>query len=274
MFAGILITIREGLEAFLVVGILLGYLTKLKQQQYFKYVWAGSLVGILASTLIAYAFQILKIELKGVAAEVFEVSVAVIAIAVLSYMIVWMQKQSKDIKGNLQSKVNNALSKKQVWGIAVLAFVTVIREGIETALFLTAVTGDGLLIGAVIGLILAAVMAVLLFKSTVKLELKKFFLVTGLLLIFVAAGLVSHSVHALGELGIVPQIVEHVWNFEWVISNASLLGRLLHAFIGYESSPSLMQAIAYSGYLLVIGKIFVNNLKTSARSTRCATVQK
>lgn len=268
MFAGILITIREGLEAFLVVGILLGYLTKLKQQQYFKYVWAGSLVGILASTLIAYAFQILKVELEGVVAEVFEVSVAAIAIAVLSYMIVWMQKQSKDIKGNLQSKVNNAFSKKQVWGIAVLAFVTIIREGIETALFLTAVTGEGLLAGAVIGLILAAVMAVLLFKSTVKLELKKFFLVTGLLLIFVAAGLVSHSVHALGELGIVPQIVEHVWNLEWLISDVSLLGRLLHAFIGYESSPSLMQAIAYSSYLLVIGKMFVTNLKTSVRATR------
>lgn len=95
MLAGILITIREGLEAFLVVGILLGYLTKLNQQKYSKYVWVGSSVGILSSALIACLFQTLKIEFEGVAADIFEVIVAAIAVAVLSYMIVWMQKQSK-----------------------------------------------------------------------------------------------------------------------------------------------------------------------------------
>lgn len=263
MLAGILITIREGLEAFLIVGILLGYLAKLNQRKYSRYVWAGSVAGVLISAVLAFLFQSLKIEFEGVASEIFEVSVAGIAILVLSYMIVWMQKQSKDLKGNLQTKVQNVLSQNQVWGLVILAFVTIIREGIETALFLTAVNGDGLLVGALIGLGIAAMLAFVLFQTTLKLDLRKFFLVTGWLLIFVAAGLVSHSVHALGELRVMPQIIGHIWNLEWLISDNSLLGRLLHAFVGYESAPSLMQAIAYIAYIFIIGKMYNSALKTS-----------
>ncbi len=176
-------------------------------------------------------------------------------------MVIWMQRQSKNIKGELQSKVDNALSSNQVWGIAILAFVTVIREGIETALFLTAVNGDGILLGSVIGLTLAATIAALLFQATVRLDIRKFFLVTGWLLILVAAGLMSHTFHALGELGIVPELVQGVWNLEWFISNESLLGRVLHAFVGYESSPSLIQVIAYSVYVLVVGRMCMGGVK-------------
>ncbi|WP_206812624.1 FTR1 family iron permease [Paradesulfitobacterium ferrireducens] len=257
MLAGILITIREGLEAFLVVGILLGYLTKINQQKYYKYVWLGSAAGMISSVVAAFIIQAAKIQFEGVASEIFEVTVAVIAISVLSYMVVWMQKQSKNIKGELQTKLDAALSDNQVWGIAVLAFVTIIREGIETALFLGAVEGEGLLAGAVIGLVIAAFLSALLFKTTVKLDLRKFFLITGWLLIFVAAGLVSHTIHGLGELGIVPQIIESVWSLEWLISDGSLLGKLLHAFIGYESTPSLMQMLAYALYLVLVGKMFM-----------------
>ncbi|MHB1404230.1 MAG: FTR1 family iron permease [Desulfitobacteriaceae bacterium] len=257
MLAGILITIREGLEAFLVIGILLGYLTKINQPKYFKYVWLGSAAGIISSVVAALLIQTLKIQFEGVASEIFEIAVAIIAIIVLSYMVVWMQKQSKNIKGELQTKLNAALSGNQVWGIAVLAFVTIIREGIETALFLGAVQGEGLLAGAVIGLVIAGLLSAILFKTTVKLDLRKFFLITGWLLIFVAAGLVSHSVHALGELGLVPQVIESVWSLEWLISDNSLLGKLLHAFIGYESTPSLMQVLAYALYLALVGKMFM-----------------
>lgn len=261
MLAGILITIREGLEAFLVIGILLGYLTKINQKKYFKHVWLGAIGAIVLSVVISFIFRALKISFEGESAELFEIVVAAIAIIILSYMVVWMQKQSKNIKGELQAKVDKALSNNQVWGITILAFVTVIREGIETALFLTALKDEGLLLGSFAGLFIAAIISVLLYKTTIKLNLRKFFMITGWLLIFIAAGLTSHAIHALGELGIIPPIIEKVWSLEWLIPDESLLGKLLHAFIGYESTPSLMQVIAYSAYILTVGKMFMNSSK-------------
>ncbi|AEM79986.1 LOW QUALITY PROTEIN: hypothetical protein Thewi_2662 [Thermoanaerobacter wiegelii Rt8.B1] len=261
MLAGILITIREGLEAFLVIGILLGYLTKINQKKYFKHVWLGAIGAIVLSVVISFIFQALKISFEGESAELFEIVVAAIAIIILSYMVVWMQKQSKNIRGVLQAKVDEALSNNQVWGITILAFVTVIREGIETALFLTALKGESLLLGSFMGLFIAAIISILLYKTTIKLNLRKFFMITSWLLIFIAAGLTSHAIHALGELGIISPIIEKVWSLEWLIPDESLLGKLLHAFIGYESTPSLMQVIAYSAYILIVGKMFMNSSK-------------
>ncbi|KHO61674.1 iron permease [Thermoanaerobacter sp. YS13] len=264
MIAGILITIREGLEAFLVIGILLGYLTKINQKKYFKHVWLGAIGAIVLSVVISFIFRALKISFEGESAELFEIVVAAIAIIILSYMVVWMQKQSKNIKGELQAKVDKALSNNQVWGITILAFVTVIREGIETALFLTALKDEGLLLSSFAGLFIAAIISVLLYKTTIKLNLRKFFVITGWLLIFIAAGLTSHAIRALGELGIIPPIIEKVWSLEWLIPDESLLGKLLHAFIGYESTPSLMQIIAYSAYILTVGKMFMNSSKETS----------
>lgn len=261
MLAGVLITIREGLEAFLIIGILLGYLAKINQRQYFKQVWVGAISAVVVSGIGSYLLQLYKISFEEERAESFEIIVALIAISVLSYMIIWMQRQSNNIKGELMSKMDNALSNNQVWGIAILAFVTVIREGIETALFLTAVNGEGILMGAIIGLLIAALMSVLLYRATLKLNLKRFFLVSGWLLILVAAGLMSHTFHALAEVGIVPELMEGVWNLEGFISNESLLGKILHAFIGYESSPSLIQVIAYSVYVFMIGWLFMRKPK-------------
>lgn len=263
MIAGALITIREGLEAFLIIGILLGYLVKINQKKLSKYIWVGSIAAVLASVAAAFVIQAFKVNFEGPSALAFEVIVAVIAIVVLSYMIIWMQKQSKNIKGELQAKVDYALSGNQAWGIGILAFVTVIREGLETVLFLSAVEGDGLVVGSLIGLAAAALISALLYKTTVRLDLRKFFLTTGWLLILVAAGLMSHAFYALGELGIVPPIIKGVWSLEAVISNEGLLGKILHAFVGYESTPSLMQVIVYSAYALTIGTIFTKYSKPS-----------
>ena len=262
MIAGSLITIREGLEAFLIIGILLGYLTKINQPQLRVHVWMGAGAAILVSFLLAAVFQALAIQFVGEAAELFEAGIALLAVWVLTWMVLWMQRQSRRIKGELEHKVDAALSHGQTFALAGLAFVTVLREGLETALFLSAVfitaRDNNMLPGAALGLAISAGIAYLIFRSAIRLNLRTFFLVTGSFLILIAAGLVGHGVMALQELGWLPIGTATAWDLGWLIPNEALSGRLLHAFIGYEAAPTLLMVFAYLAYMLVFGgKFFV-----------------
>ena len=261
MLAGSLITIREGLEAFLIVGILLGYLTKIKQPQFKVHVWIGAGAAILVSAVVAVIFQALAIQFEGKAAELFEATVALVAVGVLTWMVLWMQRQSRTIKGELELKMIAALSKGQAWALAGLAFVSVLREGLETALFLSAMfvaaRGDNPLSGAALGLALAAGITYLIFRSALRLNLRTFFIVTGSFLIIIAAGLVGHSVMALQEIGWLPIGMSTAWDLGWLISNDGLLGRLLHAFVGYEAAPTWLMVVFYIAYVLVFGGQFI-----------------
>jgi high-affinity iron transporter len=272
MLAGLLITIREGLEAFLIIGILLGYLTKINQPRLKAYVWIGASTAILLSALIAVAFQLLAIQFEGAAEEIFEAAVALLAVGVLTWMVLWMQRQSRGIKGDLEHRVDVALSQGQAFGLAGLAFITVLREGLETALFLSAVyvsaRGDNLLPGALLGLAIAAGVTYLIFRSSIRLNLRTFFLVTGSLLIVIAAGLVSHSVMALQEVGWLPVGTATAWDIGWLISNDGLLGHLLHAFTGYDAAPSVLMVVAYAAYAITFGIQFIRTLRVSNVSQR------
>lgn len=254
MYAGLLITLREGIEAFLVVGILLGFLIKIGQPRFKRYVWFGAALGILASAVLAVLFQLLAIQFTGAAAEVFELLVSLAAVCVLTWMVLWMQKQSRTIRAELEQKVKLAVSNGQVFALSSLAFIAVLREGLETALFLGALTATmkdpQLFMGALLGLAAAVAITYVIFKTTVRLDLRKFFLVTGVLIIFIAAGLLGHAVMTLEELNLVPSIVPHVWDTGQWISEEGLLGKLLHAFIGYTASPSLLHVIVYLAYVI------------------------
>ncbi|MGG5253422.1 FTR1 family iron permease [Neobacillus sp. SM06] len=262
MFAGILITLREGIEAFLVVGILLGILSKMNQRDKHRYIWIGSGAAIALSGLIAYLIQLLSINFEGTNAEIFEVVVAAIAIAILSYMVLWMNKQSKHLKSNFEKQITSALNNNQMWGLVLLAFVTIIREGIETALFLTAVNssakGSGLMLGAFAGLLLAAIVSYLLVKAAIRLNLRMFFLLTGSMVVVIAAGLASHVTMALQDLGILPFGNLIAWNLSSFISDESLLGKLLHAFIGYVAAPTVLQLLVYAAYIAAMLHVLWN----------------
>ena len=260
MITGSLITIREGLEAFLIIGILLGYLTKINQPRLKVHIWIGAGAAILISILLTAAFQALAIQFEGAAAELFEAGVALLAVGVLTWMVLWMQRQSRHIKGELEEKVDAALTQGQTFALASLAFVTVLREGLETALFLSAVfitaRDDNMLQGAAFGLAVAAGIAYLIFRSAIRLNLRTFFIVTGSFLIVIAAGLVGHSVMALQELGWLPIGTTTAWDLGWLIPNDALSGRLLHAFVGYDAAPSLLMVFAYTTYVLFFGSKF------------------
>ncbi len=272
MLTGALITIREGVEAFLIVGILLGYLTRMGQGGLKRYVWVGALSALALSVLLALAFQALAVQFEGTGAEVFEVSVALAAVGVLTWMVLWMQRQARTIRGELEQKVAAAISRNQAYVLAGLAFISVLREGVETALFLSALLFTAgqrnLLLGALLGLPIALVIVYLVFHTTVRLDLRAFFVVTGVLLIFIAAGLVGHSVEGLQELGVLPGFEEPLWDTSGIISGDSLVGRLLHAFIGYEARPTLWQALAYGLYLAVFGATFLRGMKPGPARSR------
>lgn len=260
MITGSLITIREGLEAFLVIGILLGYLTKINQPRLKVHVWMGAGAAFLVSVLLAAVFQTLAIQFEGDVAELFEAGITLLAVGVLTWMVLWMQRQSRRIKGELELKVDAALSHGQTFALAGLAFVTVLREGLETALFLGAVfitaRDDNMLPGAALGLAISAGIAYLIFRSAIRLNLRTFFVVTGSFLIVIAAGLVGHSVMALQEFGWVPIGTATAWDLGWLIPNDALSGRLLHAFMGYDAAPTLLMVIAYLSYTLFFGGKF------------------
>jgi len=264
MLTGALITIREGTEAFLIVAILLGYLARMGQEEFKRYVWGGALVGLVLSAGLAMAFQALAVQFEGTGAEVFEVTVALAAVVVLTWMVLWMQRQARTIRSELEQKVATAVSRDQAYVLAGLAFISVLREGVETALFLSALLftagGQGLLLGAVLGLLIAFGIVYLVFRTALRLNLRTFFMVTGLLLIFIAAGLVGHSVQALQELGVLPGFTQALWDTGWLIGEDGLLGRLLHAFIGYEARPTLWQVLAYGLYLVGVGAAFLRGL--------------
>jgi len=268
MAAGMLITIREGLEAFLITGILLSYLRKVDQRALASYVWAGTGAGVAASVALALAFRALALHFEeGNGAPLFELAASALAVPILSYMVLWMQRQARTIKGEIETRAAAAISAGQLFTLTFLAFITVFREGLETAVFLSALAtragGEGLLPGAMLGLLAAIVITYAYFALTVKLNLRKFFVVTGTLLIFIAAGLCSHIFMALHELGL-PVIVEQVWSTKWLLDSESLTGRLLHAFIGYHDDPNLLQVLAYVGYLGGMGYAFFRAVRGSA----------
>lgn len=252
MIAGILITLREGIEAFLIVGILIGILAKIGQQDKFKYIWIGSAAAIALSIALAYAIQAFAVRFEGANALMFELLVAVLAIAVLTYMVTWMHKQSRHLKEQMEKKVRLAVSDNQMWALSFLAFVTILREGIETVLFLSAVSaanqGTGLMTGAIVGLAVAAVLSFLITKAVVRLNLQKFFLITGSLIVVIAGGLVSHAAGAAQTLGL-PLLTQAAWDLGGFIPDEAFLGKLLHAFTGYVAAPTVLQVLGYGLYI-------------------------
>lgn len=268
MIAGTLITIREGLEAFLIVGILVGYLTKVNRPQFKIHIWIGTVAALIVSVLLAFLFQYLAFQFEGIFAEIFEAVVALLAVGVLTWMVLWMQRQSRGIKGELEQKADEAISSGQAFALGSLAFVSVLREGVETALFLSAllVTSRDMRLfpGAILGLVIAAAITYLLFRSAIRLNLRNFFIVTGIFLILIAAGLIGHSVMALQDIGWLPIGMTIAWDLQGLISNDSLAGRLLHAFFGYEAAPTMLMVFAYALYAIFFGGRFISAVRQGA----------
>ena len=256
MLASFLLSLREGLEAALIIGIVLGALRKLHRNDLNPVVWRGTLIAAAISFVVALLLYAIGISLEGPAEAVFEGVTMFLAAGVLTWMIFWMHHQSRTIKSGLEHGVRLAISRTGVRSIFLLAFLAVLREGVELALFLTAATfaadAQQTLTGAALGLGMAALLSWSLFATTVRLDLRRFFLVTGALLILFAAGLVAQGVHEFNEVGWIPVLVEHVWDVNTFIGENSILGQVLKSLFGYNGNPSLTEALAYVVYFAAI----------------------
>ncbi len=253
--AAALLSFREGLEAALIVGIVLGYLNKVGQTNQARSVWAGVIAACLVSVAVAVALFALGAELEGAAEEIFEGVTMLLAAAVLTWMIFWMQRHGRTMKGDLEKSLQTRQGQSG-WALFSLAFLAVVREGIELALFLTASVfaagAASTLAGGIAGLVAAILVGWLVFVSTSRLDIQKFFTVSSLLLLIFAAGLVGVGIHELTEAGIVPSIIEHVWSTKSVLNDKSTVGSILKALVGYNDDPSLTQVVAYVGYAVVV----------------------
>jgi high-affinity iron transporter len=253
MLTSLLITLREGIEASLLMGIIIAYLAKTGKGHLIKYAWLGAGAAFVVSLLAGAAIYLTAGELSGIAEQLYEGSAVLVAAGILTWMIFLMKREAANVKSGLQSRI--ASSAKDSWfGLAALAFVAIVREGIETVLFLfassrTAGSTVSATFGAVIGLVIAFAIGYVLYRGTTRLNLRVFFNITSIVLIVFAAGMVSHGLHEFIEAGIVPGLITPLWNTGAVLSDESGAGRLLASLFGYSSDPSLIEVLGWVAYL-------------------------
>ncbi len=256
MIAALLITLREGLEAALIVGIVLGVLRKLGRADRSRPVWAGVVAAVAVSIIVGLTLNALGVAFEGRGEEIFEGVAMLLAAGVLTWMIFWMQRQGRQIQTELEFDVRQATATGSAWALFSLSFVAVVREGIETALFLTAAafsaTPAQTVVGGALGLAVAIVLGWLMFAAGSRLDVRAFFRVTGFLLILFAAGLVAHGVHELQEAALLPIVVEHVWDVNHILDEGGALGTFLKALFGYNGNPSLLEVFSYLGYMSTV----------------------
>jgi high-affinity iron transporter len=256
MLASYLLSLREGLEAALIIGIVLGALRKLHRSDLASTVWAGVFSAVVVSIAAGIGLYAIGFELEGKAELVFEGLTMFLAAGVLTWMIFWMNRQSRNIKGELEFGVTRTVTASDKRGLFWLAFLAVVREGIELALFLAASafasSAQSTVVGALLGLGTAVLLGWTMFTTTIRLDLRRFFQVTGVLLILFAAGLVAHGVHELNEAGIIPAIVDPVWDINTLIPETSFVGVILKTLFGYNANPSLTEMLAYFAYLAAV----------------------
>jgi high-affinity iron transporter len=263
--AAFVIALREGIEAALIVSIILAYLRQIERADGAYLVWWGTLAAVALSAAIGTIVFAVGAEFEGTTEEIFEGLVTLSAVGVLTWMIFWMRRQGARMKGELQSRVDTALVTGGV-ALAALAFVAVLREGVETALFIfaaakgTAVEEGGVaaqLIGAGLGLAVALVLGVLLYRGGIRMNLRSFFRVTGTILVVVAAGLFAYALHELQEAGWFPFLTATAYDISATLPDDVGLGAILRGLVGYNADPTWLEVVGWSTFLIVVGGLYL-----------------
>lgn len=283
MLATFLIGLREGLEAALVVGILVAYLTRLNRRDVLPRLWLGVGLAVALSLAIGAVLTFGAYSLTTQAQELIGGGLSVLAVAMVTWMIFWMQKAGRTLKRTLEGELDRALAVGAFWGLVVIGFVSVAREGIETTLLLWSMVqsfGDApsALLGAVLGIVTAVVLGGLLSKGMVRIDLRHFFTYTGALLIVVAAGVLAYGIHDLQEAGALPGPFTTAapldqagavatglaglpfgWAFDVsaAVAPGGTLATILQATVGFMPRMSWLQVIAWALYVGIVSTVFI-----------------
>ena len=256
--AALLITLRETLEASLIVGIMLAFLSRTQNRDRNPIIWAGVAAGVGTSVIVG--FFVLKFGggFEGRAEKIYEGVTMIIAAALITWMVIWLATHSKYMKEGIEQKMQLHLETGALISLFLLVYTTILREGIETVIFLQAAfmqsENASTHLGAIAGMVLAVSAAWLLFRGMMKwFSLSRFFYFTGVLLMFFAAGLSAHGVHELQEAKLIAVIIEHVWDMNHIINEQGVFGGLLKGVFGYNGNPSLLEVLSYIVYLTGVG---------------------
>jgi high-affinity iron transporter len=273
MLGNYLIGLREGLEASLVVTILIAYLVKSGRTHLLPRIWAGVGLAVLVSlgfgALLTYGPRGLTFQ----AQEAIGGSLSIVAVCFVTWMIFWMRRAARGLAGELRGQIDKAADAGR-WSLAVVAALAVGREGLETALFLWAATQTATgahtvstvpawqpLTGAVLGIATAVVLGYLLYRGAVRIDLTKFFTWTGAFLIVIAAGVLGYGFHDLQEAGILPGVGSLAFDVSTHVDEGSWYGALLKGVFNFSPQTTWLQAAVWTAYLVVTMTVFLRGVR-------------
>jgi high-affinity iron transporter len=262
VFAAFVTLLREGFEATLLIAIVLAYLVKIERREDFRQVWYGVGAAVAVSLIVAAALFLTAGGLEGTAEYVFEGTAMWVAVGFLTYMVLWMRRESRTVAQGIRRGVDSAVETGSRFALISLVFVMVVREGIETGLFIFGISRTStpfqVALGSALGIAAAVALGYAVYVGGKRINLGAFFKVTGVLLILVAAGLLAHGVAEFQEAGLVPELVP-LWNVSGapVVGEGALVSELLTAFLGWDPEANLLEFIAWATYLLAVGFAFL-----------------
>ena len=266
MLSTFLIALREGLEAALIVGILVAYVVKTDRRQLLTPIWTGVGIALAASFALGGFLSFTSAELSERGEQFFAGTTSFVAVGLVTWMVFWMKRVARTLKNDLHGKVDTALSAGPL-ALAAAAFFAVAREGLETALFVytnfkTVAATSSASIGLVAGLAVAVILGYLIYNRSIKLNLSKFFTVTGVALIIVAAGVLSYGVHEYQELGWLPGVSSYAWDISAVMAKDSIAGTLLAGTVGFDVNTSWVQLALWATYLGLVLRLYTRPART------------
>ncbi|WP_426520333.1 iron uptake transporter permease EfeU [Diaminobutyricibacter sp. McL0618] len=268
MLANYLIGLREGLEAALVVGILVAYIVKVGRRDVLRNMWFGVGIAIVGPLGIGAILTWGPYGMSFEAQETLGGTLSIVAVGLVTWMVFWMGKTARTLKNTLHSRVDSALLGAG-WGIILLAALSVGREGIETSLFVWATVASvgGSWVpaaGAVLGILTAVVIEIFIYRGFVKINLGKFFTWTGVFLIVVAAGVLAYGVGDLQEAGMIPGVGRHAYDISTIIPSSSWYGTVLQGIVNFNPSPTWLQVGVWVGYIAVVGTLYVRQHRSTS----------
>lgn len=272
--AGFLTGLREGVEAALIVAIVLAYVVRSGNASQAAKVWLGAVSAVVVSLLAGFVIFFTVGAFAEPYEQLFEAATLLIAAIVVTWMLFWMRRQSAGLRGDLHARIDRVLTEGSAFGLAILAFTAVIREGLETSLFLvgqaTAVgPGTGsLLVGALAGLAGAVVIGWVFYTGSRRIDLRTFFRWTGIGLVFIAAGLVSRAVHELVEIRVIPVGGQTAFDLSGVLPSDVGIGQFLRAILGYSATPELATLVVHVVYLVVILGLYLRPMRPNLPPAR------
>jgi len=273
MLSTFIIALREGLEAALIVGILVAYLVKTGRKALLAPLWAGVALAVVVSLATGAFLTFTSTELSPRGEEFFAGTTSFLAVGFVTWMVFWMKRTARHLKGQLEGQMSTAVLAGPL-ALAAAAFFAVVREGLETSLFIyanfkTVSSTPSASVGLVLGLGVAITLGYLIYRSSIKINLSKFFNYTGIALVVVAAGVLSYGIHEYQELGWLPGPDFFIWDVTSVIAKESLLGGVLAGTIGFDTTTSLLQFVFWAAYLAIVLSLYLK--PASAKSVPAKT---